>query len=714
MNQNTHAIIHQPFTPAEWQQKYASQTPQRQRLLNILLEALGWRGDSRSFLDGASNAPLEQTEWLIASMAHFGYAAHHCNIHHGMSEAVTPPCIVHISGKYPLILLENMGKEWLCYDAALDVQRMVPVSLIQGPGYSFHRRTGYKLAGRDDPKRWLVEIASRYRKLLVHLGLLSLIISFAALATPWLVMIAYDQMLGAHSGESWLWLATGGIGMLVLENWLRRKRARLLTGFAGSVGNHASMGMMEHLLHLPPAVAEGIPPSQQLARLRGVDTLREGLSGPLVLNIMDTPFLFAIIGMMSIIAGPLTLVPIAFMVVGLLSIWLARAPLRHAIRASAHSNAERQRFITEALRKKELIQAAGLQDSWNQRFEAVSRRASHDGMKVLKLHARHEGTIRLMGGLTMVLMMSLGVGMVAQDTLTPGALVASMILSWRMMMPLQGLLAMIPQMETLSGAVDELGRLLSAPLECQPGARQPLARNIAGRVTLRNVAARHNNRVEEVYAGLNASIHAGSIVAITGGNGTGKSTLLKQLAGMLPSSNGSIRIDGIDIRQFDPITLRRSICYLPQQPAIFSGTIMDNMLLTDPDATEAELSAAFERADAWHDIQSLPMGLMTETGNGGSKLPSSLIWRIALARVYLSPSRLMLMDELPPALLNSSTGERLREYIHESKGKRTIIFVTHRSSDMELADHAILLQQEKTPLFDTSLTIAALEKNLCA
>lgn len=685
------------------------------RMLGVLLTASGWQGNSRSIADGLCASPmLGQMEALIASMSQFGFAAQRCHISPGQADIATMPCILKGKGKYPVILLERMGNEWLCYDASAAVQRMLPITEVKGQGYCFQRRTGYKLAGRDNSRLWLRDIATRYRGTILHLALLSLVISLTALTTPWLVMIAYDQMLGAHSGDSWLWLAIGGLGMLILESWFRANRARLITGFAGCIGNHASMGMMEHLLHLPPTVAEDIPPSQQLARMRGVDTLRDGLCGPLALSIMDTPFLLAIIGMMAVIAGPLTFVPLGFMLLGIVSILLARAPLHQAIRQAAQSNAERQRFLTEALRKKELIQSSGMMQNWRQRFDAVSRRASHDAMNVLKLNARHEGTIRLTGGLTMVLMMSLGVGMVANESLTPGALVASMILSWRMMMPLQGLLAMIPQAETLSGAVEELGRLLSSPLECAPGARQPLARAIGGHIAARNLSARHSSRVEDVYAGLNATIPAGSIVAITGGNGSGKSTLLKQLADMLPASNGSVRVDGIDIRQFDPITLRRSLCYLPQHPAIFEGSILHNMRLTDPEATELAISNALDQAGAWQDIQSLPQGLMTETGFGGSKLPSGLVWRIALARCYLSQSRLILMDELPSALLNGQTGEKFREFLKESRNHRTVVFVTHRGSDVALADYTILLRQEHMPVFDTSAHILAMDDALCA
>lgn len=131
----------------------------------------------------------------------------------------------------------------------------------------------------------------------------------------------------------------------------------------------------------------------------------------------------------------------------------------------------------------------------------------------------------------------------------------------------------------------------------------------------------------------------------------------------------------------------------------FTGSIADNLRFANPLANESELWKALEKANACEDVSALPNGLNTLIGQGEERnMSSSLIFRINLARAHLKDSPVILIDELPYALLNSHTGEMYKRFLEESRGHRTIIMVTHRRDFIELADTLVTLYADDRPV----------------
>ena len=174
---------------------------------------------------------------------------------------------------------------------------------------------------------------------------------------------------------------------------------------------------------------------------------------------------------------------------------------------------------------------------------------------------------------------------------------------------------------------------------------------------------------------------------------------LKLIKSLHRVSGGLLRIDGFDIRQLDAPDLRRQIAYVPKVPNFFRGSIIENMRLSNPMAAEEDVIKALELADAWADITAMPEGLNTIIGShGDAKVTSSLATRISLARAYLHPANILLIDELPNTLLSSKTGTNLKEYLVRAKGKRTVILCTYREDFMKMADTIVWLRGVSSPI----------------
>jgi ATP-binding cassette subfamily C protein/ATP-binding cassette subfamily C protein LapB len=185
-------------------------------------------------------------------------------------------------------------------------------------------------------------------------------------------------------------------------------------------------------------------------------------------------------------------------------------------------------------------------------------------------------------------------------------------------------------------------------------------------------------------------VEAGEVVAVTGRNGSGKSTILKLLLGLYAPQAGSVRVDSSDIRQIDPIELRHAIAYVPQVCNLFFGTIAQNLRLAHPTATDADIRWACEQADVWEEIMSMPRGLETRVGDGVSDhLPTSFIQKLSLARGYLKRAPIMLFDE-PVNGLDFEGDRMFQQAVETFRGQSTIFMVTHRPSHLRIADRILV------------------------
>jgi ATP-binding cassette subfamily C protein LapB len=266
------------------------------------------------------------------------------------------------------------------------------------------------------------------------------------------------------------------------------------------------------------------------------------------------------------------------------------------------------------------------------------------------------------------------------------------MLAWRIIGPAQTAFVNLTRIDRVRNAVGQMDRLMSLRGERLAHGVSLASREIRGRVEFERVSFRYSLDTDPALVGASFTVEPGRLVAITGPNGGGKSTLLKLLAGLYQPQAGSLRIDETDLRQIDPVELRRAIGYVPQEASLFRGTIAQNLRLVRPAATNEELTRALALAGALNDVTLLPEGIQTRAGDSlTDRLPASLRQKISLARAYLTMSPILLFDE--PANTLDMDGDRwFLDALRKLKGRSTIFLVTHRPSHIRLADMAVVLQ----------------------
>jgi PrtD family type I secretion system ABC transporter len=291
---------------------------------------------------------------------------------------------------------------------------------------------------------------------------------------------------------------------------------------------------------------------------------------------------------------------------------------------------------------------------------------------------------------------SLGIGayLVLQGSLSSGAMIASSILLGRALAPVEGAIGAWRSFSMARIAYRRLQAQLQALPEEPRRTRLPVPE---GQLTLRNVSFVAPGSRAPILRSVSFEAAPGEVLAVIGPSAGGKSTLCRLLVGVAEPSAGEVRLDGSELRHWNPEDLGRHVGYLPQDVELFAGTIRDNIARMADADDEAVIEAAM-LAHAHELIQRLPQGYDTVIGDGGIRLSGGQRQRIGLARAVYRIPRLIVLDE-PNANLDTSGEAALSAAIDEMKRHGcTLLIVGHRPSTIALADRILLLKEGRVEL----------------
>jgi ABC-type bacteriocin/lantibiotic exporter with double-glycine peptidase domain len=557
---------------------------------------------------------------------------------------------------------------------------------------------------------WFRAVLTRFKGTLGQIFLSGLFINIIALAIPLFIILIYSRVIGSVSVGTLPMLAVGMALAIGLEYCFRRIRSQSLSWLAGRMDNIVGNRIFSHLIGLPPDLIERASVAAQIARIKTFESVRDFFSGSVFLSMMEIPYVILSLAAIYAIAGKLVFVPLAMVAAYVLLFWVAHRRIKSIIRLAAKTSSARQQFTIETFEKIRGIRSYGMSKLWQEKFRTLSGQEMMAHFHLNFLGMISETIAHSLTVLSAIFTVGFGVHLIWSGQIGTGALVATMILVWRVLTPFYSMCTMIPRLEQLRNSVMQVNTLMdlnTEAIDARVAARLPRMR---GQVFFNHTLFRYNEKSDPVFHDLTFEARAGDLVIITGENGAGKTTILKLVKGLYKASEGSVQIDGFDIRQLDAPDLRRQIAYVPQQTDFFYASIAENLRAGNPLATDEDIRRALDLADASEEVMALSHGVDTIIGRSG-KLPLSSMFmaKLSLARAYLHRAPLILIDELPNTLLGGRAGKNLKDYLARNKGSKTCLMVTYRDDFIRIADTVILLQRGEKPITGTPSDI--IDKN---
>lgn len=509
------------------------------------------------------------------------------------------------------------------------------------------------------------------------------------LLVPRITQLTIDRaLIGGDTGMLvWYGLALIGVGALRFAVAVGR---RLTTGKA-SLGIEYDLRnrLWAHLLGQPFSFFDRWPTGQLMSRVMAdISNVRMFLGYGLVFFAVNLVMIVAVAVILLVMEWRLALLSLAFLPALLLVTWRFSRRLQPILRDVQQRIADVTAAAEENVVGSRIVRIFAREDDELAKFSERSARVFEASVMAARTRALYIPLIAFVPNLAIAFLLWYGGRQVVRGDLTLGSLVAFYTYLMMLVYPAQviGWLTGLAQRAIASG--ERVYELLDAPLEMEERPDAAPLPQVRGAVTFDDVSFSYADR--EVLAHVTLEVPAGRTVALVGHTGCGKTTLASLVPRFYDVSAGRVLVDGHDVRAVRLTDLRRHIGVVTQDPFLFSASIADNIRLGRPEASNAEVRAAAEAAQAAEFIRALPKGYATVVGERGFTLSGGQRQRLAIARALLMDPRILILDDATSSV-DVETEFRIRAALVEVMKGRTTFIIAHRPSTISLADEVVVL-----------------------
>ena len=563
----------------------------------------------------------------------------------------------------------------------------------------------YHITDEDQPfgLRWFIPDFLRLKGVFFQIALAVLMITVIALATPLFFQNVVDKVLVHESFSTLNVLAIGIVVAIIFNSILEYLKGYLLLFATNKIDISTAVKTFAHLVHLPIDFFEQVPSGVILKHMQQTEKIRGFLSGNLFFTFLDLCSLILFIPFLMLYSVKLTMVVLAFTLLMAIVIAALIKPFQKRLDALYQAEGKRQSRLVEAIHGMRTIKSLALEPveekNWGNRSAAAIRAYFSVGRISLTARSLSQALEMLM----VIAIIWMGALMVFRGEISIGALIAFQMLSGRVTGPLVKIVGLIHEYQQIALSVKMLGVVMNT--KCEPNMGR-VRHRVQGRVTFENVSFRYRPELPFAIDSFSLDMPAGASLGIVGRSGSGKTTLTKLLQGLYPPFSGLVKIDGIDIREYEKAFLRSNIGVVLQENYFFNGSVRENISLTKPSASGDEIIRAASLAGAHEFIQKLPQGYDTILEENAANLSGGQKQRLAIARALLTDPPILIFDEATSALDPESEAIIQRNLAAIARG-RTIIIVSHRLSMVAGAQKIVVMDEGKMVAFGSHKELIA-------
>jgi subfamily B ATP-binding cassette protein HlyB/CyaB len=525
--------------------------------------------------------------------------------------------------------------------------------------------------------RWFVPELLKHKEIWRDVLLASLAIQLMALATPVFTQVVIDKVIVHHTMSTLVVIAIGLVVFMLFSTAMTWVRQYLVLHTGNRIDAVLGVQVFEHLFKLPPRFFEHRPTGVLIARVHGVETIREFISGAAVTLCLDIPFLLIFLGVMFYYSWLLTLLVLAILLCIAAVSFFATPLLRERLNQQFLLGARNQAFLTEYVAGMETVKSLQMEPQLKQKFGDYLAAYLAAGFNTRQIANTANSIANMLEQFVTLTVLCVGAWIVMNTTdMTIGMLVAFQMFAGRLSGPLLRMVSLWQEFQNASIAVKRIGDVMNAPAE--PYSMTPSRESGGkGRLDIKGLSFRYAENLPYLYRDLNLAIEPGQCIALMGPSGAGKSTLAKLMQGFYLPSDGAILIDDRDIRHFSANELRQHYGVVPQETILFSGTIYENLVLANAHATFQQVIQACKLAEIHETIEKLPEGYQTRIGEHGIGLSGGQKQRVAIARALLKRPQILIFDEATSSL-DERTAESFARTVNQLKGNVSMLFIAHQ------------------------------------
>jgi len=539
---------------------------------------------------------------------------------------------------------------------------------------------------------WLMEPMRRNKATYWKVALAAVFINIFGLLTALFTMTVYDRVVPNNAMSSLVALSIG-LGIVIIFDFiLKMLRAYFVDHAGAQIDRDIGESVFKRLLAIRLELKRGST-GALAGMMRELEALRDFFASATLTAVVDVPFILLTLLIVWMIGGWVVVVPALMVPLVILIGWLTHPALERLSARAMGEGLLKQSVLVETIGGLETVKSSGAAPLLSKRWLKAVEQHSDSSLRqrlvaaIGVTFATSAGTISYAG------VVIVGVHMIAVQELTMGALIACSILAGRAIAPLAQISQLLSRLTSTRTAYRQIDEMMQMPSEGPEGDALKLS-SCKGKVEFRNVGFRYPGAPERALDGLSFTIEAGEHVALLGRVGSGKSTIARLVLGLYPPEEGLIMIDGSDIRQLDPASLRRNLGAVMQESVLLTGSVRENIGLARAEVDDEEMIRAAEISGTHQFMGQIANGYDLRLADRGEGLSGGQRQSIAIARAIATRPPILIMDE-PSSAMDAQTETGLIQRFKEELKDRTLILITHRPPLLQLVDRIILMDKGK-------------------
>lgn len=520
--------------------------------------------------------------------------------------------------------------------------------------------------------------------LLLRIFILSMILTSLGIITSFYYQVIMDNVVPSLSIQTLNYVSVITLCLFLVQIGINFLRGILIVKLEQRIDIPIMLGYYNHALILPMKFYSMRDTGEIISRFNDASSIRDIVSDASLTIMMDT--IMAVVGAVVLFNCNrlLFLISVVVLILYGIIVFIYNKPIKKINRKIMEMNSKVTSQFVETINGIETIKVFNQEKNEETKTDKLYNKFLKKIFNGGILSLSQQTVTMFVAVVGELVILWVGTACVIKGNLTLGELITFNALLGYFINPIKNLINLQPSIQTAVVAADRLGEILDIAPEYNDEQDQSDNKIRFSKVSISNLDFRYGTR-DLVLRHINLEIHRGEKIAFVGESGSGKTTLAKLLVRLYEQEKGSIKLDSSDIREFSISQIRNNISYISQNTFLFSGTIKENLLFGNSDATDYDISQVCKMCELEEYINSLPLKLNTRIEENGKNLSGGQKQRLAIARALLNNPEILIMDEAT-SNLDYITEKSIEKTINTFSGNMTTIIIAHRLSTIKDCD----------------------------